>query len=403
MTEDSPVRSSNALQLYRDMRGQISRGELPVGTKLPSVRKLAQTAGVSVNTAQRTMAKLQARGLIESSPGRRSVVKARVTRMVKSKVPKGAHLAVIHRVDPEKHEQPLSSTWWGGINDAIVSVLHRYDMQAVTVTYMGDTKDVRGGIERQFDNMAGKLAGVICFPGLDIGQLSGVFAERRLPFVTVNRPMPEWSHNFVAADYVGAGQRIGLYLTRMGFERLFLLGDHPSISPSWNELTAGILQSYVFAGASLDHVRFLQSPAECSEMNGHSCTCEALNQYGKPDAIVAAGDFLAIGANRALHESGIHVPDEVSVIGGMGGPMSKMTSPPLSTVAQPLGRIGTEVAEMMVEMLLTSIDRLPGRILPTPVVLRGTTKLTESFRNEIAAANGGDNWWQLKTDVSTAT
>ena len=64
---EARTRSTSALHLYRQMREQIWRGDLPVGSQLPSVRELARKAGVSINTAQRTLAKLQARGLVESS------------------------------------------------------------------------------------------------------------------------------------------------------------------------------------------------------------------------------------------------------------------------------------------------------------------------------------------------
>lgn len=60
-----------------------------------------------------------------------------------------------------------------------------------------------------------------------------------------------------------------------------------------------------------------------------------------PDAIVAANDWMALGAMQALAERGIRVPDEVSVIGFDDIDEARFLLPALTTVEQPARQLGT--------------------------------------------------------------
>ena len=62
-----------------------------------------------------------------------------------------------------------------------------------------------------------------------------------------------------------------------------------------------------------------------------------------PPAIFASSDYLAIGAVMGLHEAGIRIPEEVSLIGFDDMAFGALLSPPLTAIRQPvetLGRLG---------------------------------------------------------------
>lgn len=61
-------------QIEEQIREQILSGALPEGTVLPSIRKLAQEAGVSVITTTRAYGDLEKEGFIASMQGRGTVV-----------------------------------------------------------------------------------------------------------------------------------------------------------------------------------------------------------------------------------------------------------------------------------------------------------------------------------------
>src|SRR6201999_2050699 len=61
------------LQLTLRLRALIATGRLPAGERLPSVRRLAEWAGVNLNTVRGVYAGLEASGLVVSHQGRGTV------------------------------------------------------------------------------------------------------------------------------------------------------------------------------------------------------------------------------------------------------------------------------------------------------------------------------------------
>ena len=94
-----------------------------------------------------------------------------------------------------------------------------------------------------------------------------------------------------------------------------------------------------------------------------------LQRQPRPTAVFCANDIQAIGALYECAESGVRVPDEISVVGFDDVPAAQYVSPQLTTVRVPAEEMGRRA----VEMLLGAIDGsvAPGRIeLPVDLVVR---------------------------------
>ena len=66
-----------------------------------------------------------------------------------------------------------------------------------------------------------------------------------------------------------------------------------------------------------------------------------------PDAVFCFNDPLAIGAMKALGEAGIPIPDRISVMGFSESRSALVTTPQLSSVAQPLDEMGKTAARLL--------------------------------------------------------
>jgi DNA-binding LacI/PurR family transcriptional regulator len=86
-------------------------------------------------------------------------------------------------------------------------------------------------------------------------------------------------------------------------------------------------------------------------------------------AVFTANDLMAKGAIGALRDQGLQVPKDVSVVGFDDINIASQMNPPLTTVKQPIFRLGEEAA-------LFLIDHEEGqrndfsKILPTELIVR---------------------------------
>jgi DNA-binding LacI/PurR family transcriptional regulator len=94
----------------------------------------------------------------------------------------------------------------------------------------------------------------------------------------------------------------------------------------------------------------------------------------RPTAVLASNDMMAIGALGAIHEAGLKVPDDISLVGFDDIAFARLSQPPLTTVALP--------REQLASIALTAIERLIERntgepseySLPTHLIVRGSTR-----------------------------
>lgn len=108
--------------------------------------------------------------------------------------------------------------------------------------------------------------------------------------------------------------------------------------------------------------------------SGYNCMAGILRSGTKFDAVIAANDFMAIGALAAIREAGLHVPDEIEIIGFDGIEIGEYTTPALSTIAQPAYEMGQKSAEMLFQIIDGKSIRQPFVRMEAQLILRGTTR-----------------------------
>ncbi|HCJ5524754.1 TPA: LacI family DNA-binding transcriptional regulator [Klebsiella pneumoniae] len=90
---------------------------------------------------------------------------------------------------------------------------------------------------------------------------------------------------------------------------------------------------------------------ELSYLSGRDAMCSLLNGNNKPDAVFTVSDILAVGALRAIQDSGLKVPEDIALIGFDGMELCNMTTPQLSTIQQPTREIGRRAVNLLIEKI----------------------------------------------------
>jgi len=97
-------------------------------------------------------------------------------------------------------------------------------------------------------------------------------------------------------------------------------------------------------------------------------------------ALFAYNDISAIGSVCAFQEVGLRVPDDISVVGFDDIQSAAYTSPPLTTVRQPLKKIGEIAAQTLLDRIEGKIKYVSEIAIEPELVVRQSTGRASSSR-----------------------
>ncbi len=195
--------------------------------------------------------------------------------------------------------------------------------------------------------------------------------ERHLPVVVVDRVLDHMDVDAVVTDNLQSGYLATKYLLDQGHRRIAIIRGPSNITPSAQRVT-GYRQALAAAGIVPDEP--METIGNFHSDSGLLATRTLLALPDRPTAIFACNDLMAFGALRAIHEAGLSVPNDISIIGHDDIEMSSYIQPALSTVAQPI----QEIAETAIQLLLDRIEQ-PGIphskiVLPNQLIIRQSTR-----------------------------
>lgn len=122
---------------------------------------------------------------------------------------------------------------------------------------------------------------------------------------------------------------------------------------------------------------------------GYGVTQKLIATGGRFTALFAFNDISAIGAIRALRESGLRVPEDVSVVGFDDIFSAAFQNPSLTTVRQPLRKMGEIAAATLLRRIAEGEQRYPRVITVEPelVVRESTARASSRAADGWASAN----------------
>ncbi|TCJ03361.1 LacI family DNA-binding transcriptional regulator [Cytobacillus praedii] len=105
--------------------------------------------------------------------------------------------------------------------------------------------------------------------------------------------------------------------------------------------------------------------------NGVQAMRMLLELEEKPTAVFAVSDTLAIGALKGINGSGLHVPNDLAIIGFDNISFSNMTNPTLTTVSQPMYKMGVTAANLLIMSIKG--EQVESVVLDHDLIIREST------------------------------
>ena len=210
-----------------------------------------------------------------------------------------------------------------------------------------------------------RVDGVLIASVDDAPDLGPLLAEG-VPVVSLDRAVVGASVT-IAIDNRAAAQAATEHLIGHGHRDLALVGGPEGLALA-RDRERGWRDALAAAGIPADERRVLR--AAFTRRSGYEAALELLGRDDIPTAVFAASDQQALGVLRAAYELGVRVPEQLAVITVDGTDDCRYTTPPLSTVRQPVERIAASAVERMLAAGRT-MPAAPERIVvPADLVLR---------------------------------
>jgi DNA-binding LacI/PurR family transcriptional regulator len=159
----------------------------------------------------------------------------------------------------------------------------------------------------------------------------------------------------VGVDERVAGEMATQHLIELGHERIGYVAGLEHYLPTQLK-AAGRVAALTAAGLDPDGLTAYTGFSTAGGMRG---LAQLLERPDPPTGVICSSDMIAIGALHEAARRGLRVPEDLSIVGFDGIDATKWSIPELTTVEQPID----EIAETAVQTLLTLIEQ-PERSLP---------------------------------------
>ncbi len=194
----------------------------------------------------------------------------------------------------------------------------------------------------------------ILFLGGDLEFFQAEFGHITVPCVLLTNSARELDFpnlSSLTTDDEEAAYRVVRYLADRGHKNIGLLGGNWSCTQISYRRVLGCQRAFDELSLPFDARRC--EPCRYSFSDAYDTTKRLLGRCPELTALFCVSDVMAMGAIRAIHDLGRRVPQDISVVGYDGIPLSRFSVPRLTTVRQDT----QQLARQGVDLLLRNLQR----------------------------------------------
>ncbi len=211
-----------------------------------------------------------------------------------------------------------------------------------------------------------RVDGIIAFPtGENVAAWRSAIALG-IRIVFADRILEGLDASSVVVDNVAGARSLTEYLLTLGHRRIGYLGGPSSVS-SGSLRERGYRAAHAELGLPVDETLVLRT--RFTRDTAYASAQRLLDVAEAPTALVAANNVLGEAALTAIHDRGLRVPDDISLVMFDDVPWAKLVAPPITVVAQP----AFEMGQLATRMVLDGTE--PSTLtLPTKLTIRGSAR-----------------------------
>jgi LacI family transcriptional regulator len=327
-----------------------------------TLEDIAKQAGVSRSTVSR---------VVNNHPNVRSSVRKRVREVIQNTgyQPNAAARTLASQrswmlglVLPRSVSSMFTDPYFPRLTQGIAQACNQFNY-TLGLFLIGTEEDEEKIFPRVSRN--GLLDGILVQSGQIGEHLIDHLVKTNIPLVVIGRPFHTTDVNYIDVDNVNSAYCAVCHLIRLGYKRVGTIAG-PANSTVGLDRKEGYQKALNEWGYNLDES--LITEGDFTEAGGYSAMQKLLP--ARPDAIFAASDIMAIGAMRAVRETGLSIPDDIAFVGFDDLPLATIPYPQLTTVRQPVLQFGFKSVEILIDRIVNGIRPAQHIMMNTELIIR---------------------------------
>ncbi len=222
-----------------------------------------------------------------------------------------------------------------------------------------------------------EFAGALLFRTKDEIRDSQPFREAGVPFLVVNRLLPDTSLNYIGPDHLNIAFTAAAHLLQSGYCRIGLLVGKTSYA-SHRLYQEGFHRAHSNAGVAVNSN--LITEIELNVEGGYAGTRQLAELSPRPEALIVTGDRASLGCMKALADLKLKIPRDIGVLAMDGTPETAFASPPLTAVEIPWYDMLAMGARLLIDLIehRSPIEQVGVRFSTRLVVRKSTQSKQDS-------------------------
>ena len=188
--------------------------------------------------------------------------------------------------------------------------------------------------------------------------------KHNIPVVLIDRTVEDIDADEVRGDTYTGSRHLTTHLLEQGFTDIALIGGWPGVS-SLEERQAGYRRTMQEAG--LEPKVY---PGRTDHQSGVEITQRLFREKKLPQAIIAANNYVAVGALVGLRALGLRVPEDIALAGFDDIESAAQIYPFLTVVAQPAYKMGAIAMDLLLDRMQGFVGPSRRRLLATEMIIR---------------------------------
>lgn len=215
------------------------------------------------------------------------------------------------------------------------------------------------------------VAGIILAPtSSDPDDYAALF-NSDTPCVLIDRTVPHAAVDRVLVDGTSGAERAVDYLVGLGHTRIGYVGGLRHLSVMC-EREKGYARALKRHGLPIlpEYIR----QGNNRQSGGYTAVCELVDLSAPPSAVLIGNNLMTLGGLQAIHERGLEIPENISVVGFDDMDWAPSLRPALTCVAQPTFEMGERAAAILLERLRTPEQPRETVTLQTSLIIRASCR-----------------------------